>query len=86
MLAQSSHFPPLAVLERFRFHYWRLELDLVTKLLYLMKLGLPATAVRDVGATPIFCDVDISTYNMDVNDCSAKITKLTKAILPVHVW
>ena len=45
-----------------------------------------ATAVRDVGATPIFCDVDISTYNMDVNDCSAKITKLTKAILPVHMY
>ena len=45
-----------------------------------------ATAVRDVGATPIFCDVDLSTYNMDVRDCSTKITKRTKAIMPVHMY
>ena len=45
-----------------------------------------ATAVRDVGATPVFCDVDLDTYNMNPHDCEAKITGRTKAILPVHMY
>jgi len=45
-----------------------------------------ATAVRDVGAIPIFCDVDLSTYNMNLEDCISKISSKTRAIIPVHMY
>lgn len=37
-------------------------------------------------ATPVFCDVDASTYCADPADIARKITKKTKAIMVVHVW
>jgi dTDP-4-amino-4,6-dideoxygalactose transaminase len=40
--------------------------------------------VELVGATPIFVDVDIDTFNIDVNQIESKITKNTKCIMPVH--
>lgn len=43
-------------------------------------------AITEVGATPIFTDVDPQTYQMSINDLSSKITKRTKAILPVHLY
>jgi perosamine synthetase len=39
--------------------------------------------VRHVGATPVFADVDPSTYNIDPGDVARKITERTRAILPV---
>jgi dTDP-4-amino-4,6-dideoxygalactose transaminase len=39
-----------------------------------------------VGATPVFVDVDPSTYTMDVNQVRKRITAKTKAILPVHLY
>ncbi len=39
-----------------------------------------------VGATPVFADVDIHSWNMDVNQIEKLITKKTKAILPVHLY
>lgn len=36
------------------------------------------------GAKPIFADIDERTYNIDPVDVERKITKKTKAILPVH--
>src|SRR5260370_564434 len=39
-----------------------------------------------VGATPVFVDVDPSTYTMDVNQVRKHITTQTKAILPVHLY
>ena len=45
-----------------------------------------ATAIRDVGATPVFCDVDLATYNINVSDCYEKITERTRAIIPVHMY
>lgn len=37
-----------------------------------------------VGAKPILIDVDLNTYNIDVNKIEAAITPKTKAIMPVH--
>jgi len=42
-------------------------------------------SISYVGATPIFVDVD-ETYNIDVNKIEEKISKKTKAILPVHLY
>ncbi len=41
-------------------------------------------AVVMAGATPVFCDVDPGTFNLDVRDAASRITPRTKAILPVH--
>lgn len=36
------------------------------------------------GGTPIFADIKKDTYNIDPNEIKKKITKKTKAIIPVH--
>jgi perosamine synthetase len=38
------------------------------------------------GATPVFIDAEKDTYNMDVTQLRGKITKKTKAIMPVHIY
>jgi dTDP-4-amino-4,6-dideoxygalactose transaminase len=43
-----------------------------------------ASAVRVVGATPVFVDVEPDTYNLDVSKVEEAITPRTKAIIPVH--
>lgn len=43
-----------------------------------------ANVVELVGATPIFVDIEASTFNLDVNKIEEKITSKTKAIIPVH--
>lgn len=45
-----------------------------------------ALAVIYCGAKPVFVDCDPETWNMDVSQIRAKITKNTKAILPVHIY
>lgn len=37
-----------------------------------------------LGATPVFCDVDRETLNMDINHLATLITSRTRAIVPVH--
>ncbi len=37
-------------------------------------------------ATPVFIDIDLRTYNIDVEKIEEKITRKTKAIIPVHVF
>lgn len=44
-----------------------------------------AAAVTRVGATPIFCDVDLSTTCIDEKEASKLITSKTKAIIAVHL-
>lgn len=45
-----------------------------------------AEGIAAVGAKPVFVDVDDKTYCMDPNQIEAKITKRTKAIMPVHIY
>jgi len=40
--------------------------------------------VKFVGATPVFADIDITTYNISPDDIKKKITSKTKAIIAVH--
>jgi len=43
-----------------------------------------ANAVRLVGATPVFADVEADTYNFDIDRVAEAISPKTKAIIPVH--
>jgi dTDP-4-amino-4,6-dideoxygalactose transaminase len=43
-----------------------------------------ANAIRYCGATPVFVDIDLDTFNIDASQVEAAITKQTKAILAVH--
>ncbi len=43
-------------------------------------------AVSYVGATPVFVEPNIETYNIDVGKIEAAITPKTKAIMPVHLY
>lgn len=45
-----------------------------------------ALAVSYVGATPIFVEPDIKTFNIDPNKIELAITEKTKAIMPVHLY
>jgi len=38
------------------------------------------------GAIPVFADIDPETYNIDPEKIEEKITKKTKAIMPVHIF
>lgn len=42
--------------------------------------------VSQLGATPVFVDIDPKTYNLDIEKVKEKITKNTKAIIPVHIF
>ncbi len=43
-------------------------------------------AIMYVGAKPVFADIDKNSYNIDKNEILKKITKKTKAIIPVHLF
>ncbi len=45
-----------------------------------------AGAISRVGATPVFVDIDPVTFNLDPAKIEEKVTKKTKAILPVHLF
>ena len=44
-----------------------------------------ATAVLDVGAAPIFVDIEPDTCNIDPEKIESAITPKTRAIMPVHI-
>jgi len=45
-----------------------------------------ANVVVYCGATPVFADVDPHTFNIDLEDVRRKLTRRTRAILPVHLF
>jgi dTDP-4-amino-4,6-dideoxygalactose transaminase len=45
-----------------------------------------ATPVLEVGAKPVFVDVDAKTYSVDPEKIREAVTKRTKAIMPVHLY
>lgn len=44
------------------------------------------SAIRAVGAVPVFCDVDEQTCLMDLGKVPACITPKTRAVIPVHLF
>lgn len=45
-----------------------------------------AEAISNLGATPVFVEIDPQTYNLDPSATEAAITPATRAILPVHIY
>lgn len=45
-----------------------------------------ANVVEYMGATPIFCDIDLATFNIAVDQIEALITERTVGIIPVHLF
>ncbi|MDD5362910.1 MAG: DegT/DnrJ/EryC1/StrS family aminotransferase [Ignavibacteria bacterium] len=45
-----------------------------------------ANAVEYTGATPVFCDIDLNTLNIDTGQVKKHISKGIKAIIPVHLF
>jgi dTDP-4-amino-4,6-dideoxygalactose transaminase len=48
----------------------------------------PATvhAIEWIGLTPVFCDIDPRSYNLDVRLAAELVSSRTSALLPVHVF
>jgi dTDP-4-amino-4,6-dideoxygalactose transaminase len=45
-----------------------------------------AEAIRYVGATPVFVDIDPKTFNISPEAIEAAITPKTRAVMPVHLF
>ena len=45
-----------------------------------------ANVVEHLKAKVVFCDIDLKTFNIAVNQIEEKITSKTKAIIPVHLF
>jgi perosamine synthetase len=45
-----------------------------------------ANVVEHLGGRVVFCDIDLDTFNLDVDRLESLLTPRTKAILPVHLF
>src|SRR5438128_8098159 len=45
-----------------------------------------AGVVARLGATPVFVDIDLTDYNIDVTEIEKHISRRTKAIMTVHLF
>ena len=45
-----------------------------------------ASAIHRLGATPVFVDIERSSFNLDVAHLAELVTDKTKAIIPVHLF
>ena len=45
-----------------------------------------ALAIKNIGARPVYVDINPKTFNIDSAKISKAITKKTKAIIPVHLY
>ncbi|MFA0299885.1 DegT/DnrJ/EryC1/StrS family aminotransferase, partial [Vibrio sp. 10N.222.46.B3] len=43
-------------------------------------------AIEWNGCTPVFCDIDPDSYNLDPSKIESLISEKTQAIMPVHVY
>ena len=50
-----------------------------------MSFGATANVIEHVGAKPVFVDIELPSMNIDPSLIEKKITRKTKAILPVHM-
>jgi dTDP-4-amino-4,6-dideoxygalactose transaminase len=44
-----------------------------------------ANVILEVGATPVFADIDPRTHNIDMDRVAAAVTPRTRAVIPVHM-
>jgi dTDP-4-amino-4,6-dideoxygalactose transaminase len=44
-----------------------------------------ANVIIEVGATPVFADIDPRTHNIDMDQVAAAVTARTRAVIPVHM-
>jgi dTDP-4-amino-4,6-dideoxygalactose transaminase len=45
-----------------------------------------AEVVSLCGATPVFCDINDADFMLDLGDAARKLSKRTKAVMPVHLF
>lgn len=45
-----------------------------------------ANVVEYMGAKPVFCDIDLATFNLDISQIEALLTPRTVGIIPVHLF
>lgn len=45
-----------------------------------------ANVAEHINAKVVFCDIDLENFNIDIEKIESKITKKTKAIIPVHLF
>jgi dTDP-4-amino-4,6-dideoxygalactose transaminase len=45
-----------------------------------------ASSIYRLGATPVFCDIEPASFNLDPQAVAAAISPRTKAIMPVHLF
>lgn len=45
-----------------------------------------AIAVTNIWAIPVFCDINLDNFTLDIIDLEKKITSKTKVIIPVHIY
>ena len=45
-----------------------------------------AGAVARLGAVPVFCNIDLNTFNLDPAELEKRLTAKTRAIIPVHLY
>ncbi len=45
-----------------------------------------ASSIYRLGATPIFCDIDPASFNLDPQAVAAAVSPRTRAIMPVHLF
>jgi perosamine synthetase len=45
-----------------------------------------ANVIEHLGGKVVFCDIDLNSFNLDLDQIESKITPNTKAILPVHLF
>jgi dTDP-4-amino-4,6-dideoxygalactose transaminase len=45
-----------------------------------------AGAIHNVGARPVFADIDVDTFNLNPSAAEAVVTERTRAVMPVHLF